>query len=97
MTDSQHNNSYLNIDELVARARLSKATVWRLKRSGKIPFFQPGGKGSRVMFPVDAIEQAMPKNIANLPQGDDDSSTRLPGPQPNWMSPLNTKQNEQKE
>ena len=88
MADTQIEKSYLDINELVARTGLSEATIWRLKRAGKIPFFQPGGKGGRVKFPADAIE------VAGLETKPDSSATagsespeRLPGPCPKWMSP----------
>lgn len=76
---------YVSISELAARTGLSHATIWRLKRGGKIPFFQPGGKNGRVLFPADAIERA----LGGPPQAtpDDAPPERLPGPQPSWMSP----------
>lgn len=94
MGDSQDKTSYLDIDELIVRAGLSRATIWRLKRAGKIPFFQPGGKGGRVKFPEDAIEPAgrceTPSSVPD--DAESVSSERLPGPRPQWMSPSNHKQ-----
>ena len=83
MADSPDKKSYLDINELIARTGMSRATVWRLKDAGKIPFYQPGGKGCRVTFPEDAIER---DEVRNSAQSKDDSSERLPGPQPNWMA-----------
>ena len=92
MADSQDKKPYLDISELVDRTGLSRATIWRLKRAGKIPFFQPGGKGSRVKFPENAIELAEQCAAPNSVADDDQrvSSERLPGPSPKWMSPSNT-------
>lgn len=87
MPDSQNEKSYLDVDELVARTGLSEATIWRLKRAGKIPFYQPGGKGGRVKFPADALEVAGLKNQADSTTStDSDAPDRLPGPIPKWMS-----------
>lgn len=88
MAPSQDPKSYLDVNELVALTGLSEATVWRLKRAGKIPFYQPGGRGGRVKFPVDAIEVAAQETQPEPPSAVDDSGSpeRLPGPIPKWMS-----------
>ena len=88
MSDAQDKMSYLDIKELVAITGLSEATIWRLKRAGKIPFFQPGGKGGRVKFPENAIELASRSETPSSVGADKEnaSSERLPGPQPKWMS-----------
>ncbi len=83
----------LTIKELCRRSSLSKATIHRLKKAGLIPFYQPAGKGGRVLFPADAIERsgddpegdAQPSGPNPPPKG----SPTLPGPRPNWMRKLN--------
>ena len=88
MADSHDAKSYLDIDELVARTGLSKATIWRLKTSGKIQFYQPGGKGTRVTFPENAIEVSSLNKESHLPvPANPEELERLPGPSPKWMSP----------
>ena len=78
---------YLNIKELVEQANVSSATIWRLKAAGKIPFYQPGGKGCAVRFPLDAIERAVEASLpAPRARQDDSSAERLSGPQPDWMN-----------
>ena len=52
------NRCYLSITELSARSGLSVSTLHRLKKAGKIPCLQPAGKGGRLLFPADAIEQS---------------------------------------
>ena len=47
----------LTIKELSVYSRLSSATLHRLKRQGKLPYFQPAGPGGRLLFPPDAIER----------------------------------------
>jgi len=88
MAHSPDEKSYLDISELVARTGLSEATVWRLKRAGKIPFYQPGGKGGRVTFPANAIERGgLEIQTESSETADSDSPERLPGPCPQWLSP----------
>jgi len=84
---SQDKRSYLSVDELATCTGLSKATIWRLKRAGKIPFFQPAGKCGRVTFPVDAIECAghAEPSRPEFDAGEASPIERLPGPQPGWM------------
>jgi predicted DNA-binding transcriptional regulator AlpA len=87
MADPLDRKSYRDIEELIALTGLSRATIWRLKRKGLIPFFQPGGKGSRVVFPEDAIEQ-MERRATPTPESRDTEQMppkKLPGPKPKWM------------
>ena len=58
MSHAEKPHGYTDIVGLVARTGLSISTINRLKKRGKIPFYQPGGKRSRVLFPSDAIETA---------------------------------------
>lgn len=87
MDEPHREQPYLDVGELAARTGLSRATIWRLKKAGKIPFCQPGGKGSRVLFHADAIELT---NSPAKPTLFDDNQARqperLPGPRPDWMS-----------
>jgi len=77
---------YLTIQEMSLRSGLSVSTLHRYVDAGKITAFQPGGPGSRLLFPPNALEQA-----AFLPRSTGDRSVPksrpLPGRQPNWMSP----------
>lgn len=88
MANSDFKKTLVDINALVELSGLSESTIWRLKRDGKIPFFQPAGKHGRVMFPEDAIElchatsdDAKTRQIENTA-----SDKRLPGPRPEWMS-----------
>ena len=58
MSHAEEQRNYVDIVELAARTGFSISTINRLKKRGKIPFYQPGGKRSRVLFPSDAIETA---------------------------------------
>jgi len=56
MSYAEEQRDYVDIVELAARTRVSMSTINRLKRRGRIPFYQPGGKRTRVLFPLNAIE-----------------------------------------
>ena len=53
----QDERRYLTLEELARISGVSKVTLRRYWRAGKIPGHQPGGKGSRVLFPPDALER----------------------------------------
>lgn len=85
----ESNPTYLNIDQFQSLTGLSKSTIHRLKDAGTIPVYQPGGKGSRLLFPADALErsarlygQAAPASLARRTR-----QAELSGPQPQWMRP----------
>jgi hypothetical protein len=77
----------LTIDELSRHSRLSITTLHRLKKAGRLPYFQPAGKGGRLLFPVDAIERAnnAAGELAGECQNSDRGDQRLSGPRPAWM------------
>lgn len=89
VANSPDNPSYIDVNELIARTGMSRATVWRLKRDGKIPFFQPAGKGGRVTFPEDVVERVVECATPALVEGHGDLAERLPGPPPAWMASPN--------
>lgn len=76
-------DKYLDVDELSARTGFSRATIWRLKRAGKIPFIQPGGKGTIVKFRADALEGPVG---SPLEPNTDSGEARLPGRKPAWQN-----------
>jgi hypothetical protein len=78
----------LTTKELSARSHLSAATLHRLKRQGKLPYFQPSGPGGRLLFPADAIERCAKAVDSEqfIPSGSIDESRRhLSGRRPAWM------------
>jgi len=77
--DSPH---LLTVKELSVRTRLSLATIHRLKRQGKIPYYQPGGKGYSLRFPPDAVQIAT-RQFEQPPERSHDG--HLSGPRPAWM------------
>jgi excisionase family DNA binding protein len=86
---SQQPVEYLDIDELAQRTGLPVSTLWRLKHRGRIPFFQPGGKGARVKFPANALELAAAEVQQTTRDAEVPPSTeQLPGPRPKWRSAI---------
>ena len=75
----------LTLSELSDRSRLSVATIHRLKSQGKIPYYQPAGKGGRLLFPADAIQQAASEAAGQFSSSADDRS-HLSGRLPAWMN-----------
>ena len=69
----------LTIQELSAISRLSVTQLRRLARAGRIPFYQPGGTGGRLLFPPDAIERQFSPSSAS-----DGDPQHLPGRRPQW-------------
>ncbi len=53
----QDERRYFALKELARISGVSEVTLRRYWRDGKITGFQPGGRGSRVLFPHDALER----------------------------------------
>ena len=79
--------TYLNIQEFARFSGLSVSTVRRLVEAGNIPFYQPGGKGTKVLLRRDALELTHAKSdLPGLSQ--DPEAAKTPrGPKPRWMRP----------
>ncbi len=85
---SQFAPQLVDLKEFCGVKRLSPATVHRLIKAGKLPFFQPSGKGGKLLFPLNAIELAA--SAASAPSVPSEpraaGSQRLSGPTPKWLS-----------
>jgi hypothetical protein len=87
---------YLSPQEFSRLSGLSLATVHRYLKAGKLPYRQPGGHRTRILIPVDALEPRAgdtPAQVAAQPSAAPppspetpvvSTSTRLPGPKPQW-------------
>jgi predicted DNA-binding transcriptional regulator AlpA len=84
--------TYLDIHALSAQTGLSTSTIHRLKKQGRIPFFQPAGKGGKVLFSPDVIEQNSSLSVSPKPPEAKlaPQHHRLSGPTPAWMRAENT-------
>jgi len=81
----------LTLKEFSKAVRLSSSTVHRLKDAGKLPFHQPGGKGGKLLFPVNAIAlvTAPSTPMPNVSAVDRQvGGERLSGPLPKWERDL---------
>ncbi len=88
----------LSYAELSQRTGISVPTLRRRVEEGKLPFFQPGGPRTRIVFPPDVVEQlthvqpalAEPFPEPSTPPVAPDPPTPPPakrrGPQPKWRS-----------
>ena len=84
------NSQLLTLKELSDVSKLSPATIHRLKRLGKIPFFQPSGPRGKLLFPANAVEQAARAacdESSGASTGTAKTKPRLSGPCPAWMKP----------
>ena len=79
--------TYGDIRELSRRPDPSVPTLRRLKAEGPIPYRQPGGKGRRVVLPVDALERVEETGTKEGPRADR-RENKLPGPKPRWQREL---------
>ena len=82
--------SCLNIDELSAKSGLSLSTLRRRLREGKLPYLQPGGPRTRVLFPADILDRLVNQTPAILASQPDAVTLPKPastarGPQPRWQ------------
>ena len=91
MSQSHHHSDrdYLTPEELAALTGFSAPTIYRWKRLGLIPCFQPGGKRGRIRFPPNAIEcclQLGSQSNEPSPASSDAPVRALKGRRPQWMS-----------
>jgi hypothetical protein len=98
LPDDKHR--YLTAVQLAATAGVSESTIWRLKKAGKIPFFQPGGEDCLVKFPPDAFEQQRALKTPTAEDTDQKShqqinadKNHLPGRRPTWRRKLSRPNN----
>ena len=74
--------SLVRIDEFSRRKGVPIPTLRRWVRDGRIIYYQPGGKGGVLYFPLDAIERGA---AASDSADQVDTTEPLPGRRPLWM------------
>src|SRR5947209_5314315 len=81
--------AYLTYEELHVKTRISLSTLRRLVREGCIPFFQPGGPRTRILFPADIVERLLTPTQNTRKLQDTQEHAALPtvrrGPKPKWL------------
>jgi excisionase family DNA binding protein len=86
----EREHPYLTIDQLHHRSGISKPTLYRWVDRNVIPFYQPGGKGGKLLFPPNAIELATRDRLANgHAEPVAPKKTKLSGPRPKWEQVTN--------
>lgn len=94
--------TYLSPAEFAALSPLSESTVRRRIKDGSIPTFQPGGPGTRILIPRDALERStlpiekptdQTVNCESIVRpsetkvGGNAARSVIPGPSPKWTRP----------
>jgi len=75
----------LTREQLAHKYGVSIATIDRRRKAGQIPYFQPGGKRTRVTFPPNAYEQVpLDQRVASAVTQNQPQQSLLSGPQPRW-------------
>lgn len=77
---------YLTVAELVERSGYSSASIHRLKAKHDIPFYQPAGKGGKLLFPPDALEQIRKTDGETFTNPKPQPKEQLSGRAPAWMA-----------
>ena len=84
---------FVTKEAFVVLTSLSASTIERLRRKGRIESLQPGGKGTRVLYPIDQLDQlrreavasAIPARQLEAPAPIDQLPPRpRSGPEPKW-------------
>lgn len=88
----------LPLKEFLLHCGLSESTVRRRARDGSLRVVQVGGKGKKLLFPVDALAQSCSPQSSTTPQGKVENTSLTPstgtptekisGPRPRWARHL---------
>ncbi len=97
--ESDESRDGITASELAKAYNVSPATIWRLKPSGQIPYFQPAGENGAVRFPPNAFEFRRAKRAGADSKNESagigisandarphDLPEHLSGPRPKWMN-----------
>jgi excisionase family DNA binding protein len=83
----------LTYEEVSAQTGLSLSTLRRRVMEGKLPFIQPGGRRTRIVFPIDVVERLLqdsgsPSEKSPVLTSSTAVSAANPvhrGPKPKWL------------
>jgi hypothetical protein len=79
----------LTYQDLHLKTGFSLSTLRRRVKEGRIPFFQPGGPRTRVVFPADVVELLLSQSpVSEQPQtpvAAPPSPAAQRGPRPKWL------------
>lgn len=80
----------LTIEEFARRTSLSVSTIRRRIKDGQLPFWQPGGPGTRLLLPANSLPfqpaATLPatRPVESANPSTNRASSRLSGPLPRW-------------
>ena len=84
--------AFLTIEELSQHLPLSIKTIRRRIRDGSIPAIQPGGKGTKILIPLEWLNQQSAVSQESPPQQTSISGSTqrkiISGSSPQWMKQL---------
>jgi excisionase family DNA binding protein len=93
-------DEYLSLAQFSTYSGLSQSTLRRRIRDGSLPAIQPGGPGTRLVIPRDALDRLrrQPPLLGGGSEGGpraalpatSDQPRHLPGPRPSWIAAINT-------
>jgi hypothetical protein len=83
---------FVTKEAFVVLTSMSASTIERLRRKGRIESLQPGGKGTRVLYPLDQLDRLRrtatasqpPSSEAGIASSDAVASKPRSGPKPKW-------------
>lgn len=90
--DQVAGRTFLTVREFASQSGIGVATVWRYLHDGKLPKYQPGGRGCRVVIPIQALHtlpvyegtNSMPQTDSAPSPGQKHQQKKIPGPRPKW-------------
>ena len=78
---------YCTVKEAAEMLSLSESTVWRRIKDGSFPKYQPGGRGTAMRLPIEALtmkkQQPVPEPKETTPPPTKGPAPRK-GPRPRW-------------
>jgi excisionase family DNA binding protein len=83
MASEEVPKDYFSVAEMAAKFDVSKCTVRRWAKAGKIKAYQPAGSHGMFRFPLDCIEQS--QVLPSTPSAKPAADGRLSGPKPKWL------------
>ncbi|WP_197527391.1 helix-turn-helix domain-containing protein [Pirellulimonas nuda] len=87
--DQEPERGFESVDDCARRAGVSSTAVRRWIRRGQIDFAQPGGPGSRLLIPLDALDglisRAPAASTSAASPASEHKSTPA-GPRPAWRT-----------
>lgn len=93
--DGDQQSPFLSREEFAALAGISRATLGRYLKAGRVPFFQPGGPRHRMTIPRSALEsltvpaksreRVVEPQPADGTKSQNSSRNSRRGPKPKWL------------